>query len=150
MLFVQEAPFNNMWLMVMLIWVQTGFAMVILSAAIKAVPTELIEAAKVDGATDVAGVLADHACRRSHRPIGVVVTALFVTVMKVFDIVNAMTNGNFGTQVHRQPDVDQRAFGIIRPRARLGPRRDAVRLGHSRHVAQHPPHAECTSVRRPR
>ena len=52
MLFVQEAPFNNFWLMAMLIWIQTGFAMVILSAAIKAVPTELTEAAKVDGATE--------------------------------------------------------------------------------------------------
>ena len=51
-LFVQEGPFNNMWLMVVLIWVQVGFAMVILSAAIKAVPTELTEAAKVDGATE--------------------------------------------------------------------------------------------------
>ena len=46
--------------MVILIWIQTGFAMVILSAAIKAVPTELIEAARIDGATDVAGVLAGH------------------------------------------------------------------------------------------
>ncbi len=97
-LFVQEGPFNNMWLMVVLIWVQVGFAMVILSAAIKAVPTELTEAAKVDGATE------SQAFWRITMPqiaptIGVVVTALFVTVMKVFDIVYAMTNGNFGTQV---------------------------------------------------
>ncbi len=48
-----------MWLMVVLIWVQVGFAMVILSAAIKAVPTELIEAAKVDGATESQVFLAD-------------------------------------------------------------------------------------------
>ena len=52
-LFVQESPYNNFWLMVILIWIQVGFSMVILSAAIKAVPTELIEAAKIDGATDV-------------------------------------------------------------------------------------------------
>ena len=50
--FLQEPPFNNVFLMVILIWVQTGFAMVILSAAIKAVPTELVEAARVDGATE--------------------------------------------------------------------------------------------------
>ena len=50
-LFVQEQPFNSVWLMVILIWIQTGFAMVILSAAIKAVPDELLEAARVDGAT---------------------------------------------------------------------------------------------------
>jgi len=97
-LFIQEAPFNNMWLMVVLIWVQVGFAMVILSAAIKAVPTELTEAAKVDGATD-SQVFWRITLPQIGPTIGVVVTALFVTVMKVFDIVYAMTNGNFGTQV---------------------------------------------------
>jgi alpha-glucoside transport system permease protein len=97
-LFVQEAPFNNMWLMVVLIWVQVGFAMVILSAAIKAVPTELTEAAKVDGASD-SQVFWRITLPQIAPTIGVVVTALFVTVMKVFDIVYAMTNGNFGTQV---------------------------------------------------
>jgi alpha-glucoside transport system permease protein len=108
-LFVQEAPFNNMWLMVVLIWVQTGFAMVILSAAIKAVPTELTEAARVDGATD------SQTFWRITLPqiaptVGVVVTALFVTVMKVFDIVYAMTGGNFGTQVIAN-EMWIRAFG---------------------------------------
>ncbi len=97
-LFVQEHPFNNMWLMVVLIWVQTGFAMVILSAAIKGVPTELVEAAKVDGATD-AQVFWRITLPQIAPTIAVVVTALFVTVMKVFDIVYAVTNGNFGTQV---------------------------------------------------
>jgi alpha-glucoside transport system permease protein len=97
-LFIQEGPFNNMWLMVVLIWVQTGFAMVILSAAIKGVPTELIEAAKVDGATD-SQVFWKITMPQIAPTVGVVVTALFVTVMKVFDIVYAMTNGNFGTQV---------------------------------------------------
>ena len=97
-LFIQEGPFNNMWLMVVLIWVQTGFAMVILSAAIKAVPTELTEAAKVDGATE-SQVFWRITLPQIGPTVGVVVTALFVTVMKVFDIVYAMTNGNFGTQV---------------------------------------------------
>ena len=97
-LFVQEGPFNNMWLMVVLIWVQTGFAMVIFSAAIKAVPTELTEAAKVDGATDTQ-VFWRITLPQIAPTVGVVTTALFVTVMKVFDIVYAMTNGNFGTQV---------------------------------------------------
>jgi alpha-glucoside transport system permease protein len=97
-LFVQEGPFNNMWLMVVLIWVQTGFAMVILSAAIKAVPTELTEAAKVDGATE-SQVFWRITLPQIAPTIGVVITALFVTVMKVFDIVYAITNGNFGTQV---------------------------------------------------
>jgi alpha-glucoside transport system permease protein len=97
-LFVQEGPFNNMWLMVVLIWVQTGFAMVILSAAIKAVPTEFTEAAKVDGATD-SQIFWRITLPTIAPTLGVVITALFVTVMKVFDIVFAMTNGNFGTQV---------------------------------------------------
>ncbi len=97
-LFLQEGPFNNMWLMVVLIWVQTGFAMVILSAAIKGVPTELTEAAKVDGATD-SQVFWKITLPQIAPTVGVVITALFVTVMKVFDIVYAMTNGNFGTQV---------------------------------------------------
>jgi ABC-type sugar transport system permease subunit len=108
-LFIQESPFNNMWLMVVLIWVQTGFAMVILSAAIKAVPTELIEAAKIDGATE-SQVFWRITLPQIAPTVGVVITALFVTVMKVFDIVYAMTNGNFGTQVIAN-EMFQRAFG---------------------------------------
>ncbi|MEP1124919.1 MAG: ABC transporter permease subunit [Ilumatobacter sp.] len=96
--FVQESPWNSMFLMVVLIWIQTGFAMVILSAAIKAVPTELIEAAKVDGATD-SQVFWRVTLPQIAPTIGVVVTTIIVLVMKVFDIVNVMTNGNFETQV---------------------------------------------------
>jgi alpha-glucoside transport system permease protein len=96
--FVQESPFNSMFLMVVLIWIQTGFAMVILSAAIKAVPTELIEAAKVDGATS-SQVFWRVTLPQIAPTIGVVVTTIIVLVMKVYDIVNVMTNGNFETQV---------------------------------------------------
>ena len=97
-LFVQEGPFNNVWLMVVLIWIQTGFAMVILSAAIKAVPGDLIEAARVDGANDRQVFF--HVTLPTITPtISVIATALIVLVMKVFDIVRVMTNGNFGTQV---------------------------------------------------
>ena len=109
-LFVQEAPFNNMWLMVVLIWVQTGFAMVILSAANKAVPTELTEAAKMDGATE-SQIFWRVTLPQIMPTVGVVVTALFVTVMKVFDILHAMTNGSFGTQVIAN-EMFQRAFGF--------------------------------------
>ena len=97
-LFVQEGPFNNVWLMVVLIWIQTGFAMVILSAAIKAVPSDLIEAARVDGAND-RQVFFNVTLPTITPTISVIVTALIVLVMKVFDIVRVMTNGNFGTQV---------------------------------------------------
>ncbi len=96
--FIQDGPFNNMWLMVVLIWIQTGFAMVILSAAIKAVPTEYIEAAKVDGATD-SQVFWRITLPSISTTIGVVVTTLIVLVMKVYDIVQVLTNGNFGTEV---------------------------------------------------
>jgi alpha-glucoside transport system permease protein len=108
-LFIQEPPFNNMWMMVVLIWIQVGFAMVILSAAIKAVPTEIIEAATVDGATE-SQVFWRITLPQIAPTLGVVVTTLIVTVMKVFDIVYAMTNGNFGTQVIAN-EMFIRAFG---------------------------------------
>ena len=97
-LFVQEPPYNNFWLMVILIWIQTGFAMVILSAAIKAVPTELIEAAKMDGATE-SQIFWRVTLPQIATTIGVVVTTIIVLVMKVYDIVKVITNGQFGTQV---------------------------------------------------
>lgn len=106
--FVQDGPYNNFWLMVVLIWIQTGFAMVILSAAIKAVPTEYIEAARVDGATD-SQIFWRITLPQIGTTIGVVVTTLIVLVMKVYDIVKVMTNGNFGTQVLAN-DMFQQAF----------------------------------------
>ncbi|MCP3976928.1 MAG: sugar ABC transporter permease, partial [bacterium] len=106
--FVQNQPFNNIWLMVILIWIQTGFAMVILSAAIKAVPTELLEAARVDGATE-SQVFWRVTIPQISTTIGVVVTTLIVLVMKVYDIVKVVTNGNFGSQVLAN-DMFQNAF----------------------------------------
>ena len=97
-----------MWLMVVLIWMQTGFAMVILSAAIKAVPTEYIEAAKMDGAT-TSQIFWRITVPQIAPTIGVVVTTLIVTVMKVYDIIKVMTNGQFGTQVLAN-DMYQQAF----------------------------------------
>ena len=96
--FVQDSPFNNVWLMVILIWIQTGFAMVILSAAIKAVPAEFLEAARVDGATD-SQIFWRVVLPQIYPTIGVVVTTTIVVVMKVFDIVKVITNGQFDTQV---------------------------------------------------
>ena len=98
-LFLTERPFNNVWLMVILIWMQTGFAMVILSAAIKAVPTEFIEAAKVDGATD-AEIFFNVTLPQILPTVGVVVTTMIVQVTKVYDIVKvAGQNGIFGNDV---------------------------------------------------
>ena len=138
--FVQETPYNNFWLMVILIWIQVGFSMVILSAAIKAVPTELIEAAKIDGATD-SQVFWRVTLPQIATTIGVVVTTLIVLVMKVFDIVKVVTNGQFDTQVLAN-DMYQQAFNNIN----IGPRRrtgDAhLPVGPAGHVLQHPQNAE--------
>ena len=113
--FLAETPFNNMWLMVILIWIQTGFALVIFSSAIKAVPTELTEAAKIDGATE-SQVFWRVTLPQILPTIGVVVTTLIVLVMKVFDIVKVTTNGQFGTQVIANQMFDaisiQQNFGL--------------------------------------
>jgi alpha-glucoside transport system permease protein len=91
-------PWNNFFIMVIMIWIQTGFAMVVFSAAIKAVPAELMEAAMVDGANDLQ-VFWRITLPQIMPTVVVVVTTLIVTVMKVFDLVKATTNGNFGTDV---------------------------------------------------
>jgi alpha-glucoside transport system permease protein len=97
-LFLQNPPFNNVFLMIILVWIQTGFAMVILSAAIKSVPSEYVEAAKVDGATE-SQTFFNIVLPTILPTIGVVATTLIVLVTKVFDIVKVTTNGNFGTNV---------------------------------------------------
>ena len=95
---IQQAPWNTLFLIAIMIWIQTGFAMVVLSAAIKAVPTELLEAARVDGATDPQ-VFWRITVPQIRSTIAVVVTTLIITVLKVYDIVKVMTNGEFGTNV---------------------------------------------------
>jgi alpha-glucoside transport system permease protein len=91
-------PGNNFLLMVIMIWVETGFAMVVISAAIKAIPAEIIEAAQIDGAVGWS------LFRRVTVPLirgtlVVVLTTIMIIVLKVFDIVMTMTGGNFGTSV---------------------------------------------------
>lgn len=91
-------PLNTFLLMVIMIWVQTGFAMVILSAALKAVPDEIIEAARMDGATG-GRLLFFVTIPMIRNTLIVVLTTVMITTLKVFDIVRTMTGGNFGTQV---------------------------------------------------
>jgi alpha-glucoside transport system permease protein len=92
-------PWNNLLLMVIMVWMQTGFAMVVLSAAIKAVPDEIVEAARIDGASEL------QVFRRIIAPtilptIVVVGTYMVINAMKVFDIVFVMGNTEGrGTQV---------------------------------------------------
>ena len=126
--------------MVILIWIQTGFAMVILSAAIKAVPDEIIEAARVDGAT-TSQIFWRVTLPQIATTIGVVVTTLIVLVMKVFDIVKVVTNGNFDTQVLAN-DMFNQAFHVQQHRPRGGAGDHPVRLRAAGHDLQHPPDAE--------
>jgi alpha-glucoside transport system permease protein len=91
-------PWNNLLLMVILVWIQTGFAMVLLSAAIKGIPRDVIEAAELDGAggwkqfTNVTVPMI--------RPtLVVVLTTIMIATLKLFDIIQATTGGNFNTSV---------------------------------------------------
>jgi alpha-glucoside transport system permease protein len=88
---LQVKPWNNFMLMAIMIWIQTGFAMVVLSAAIKSVPDEIVEAARIDGASEL------QVFRRIIVPsilptIVVVTTYMVINALKVFDIVFVMGN----------------------------------------------------------
>ena len=89
---------NNFFLMVVLVWIQTGFAMVILSAALRGIPEETVEAAIVDGANPFQ-IFFKIKMPQIMGTIVVVWTTITITVLKVFDIVFAMTNGQWETQV---------------------------------------------------
>lgn len=92
-------PFwNNFFLMAVLIWIQTGFAMVILSAALRGIPEETIEAAILDGANPFQ-IFFKIKVPQIMGTIVVVWTTITIVVLKVFDIVFAMTNGQWETQV---------------------------------------------------
>mgnify|MGYP000533639348 CR=1 FL=1 len=92
-------PFwNNFFLMIILVWIQTGFAMVILSAALRGIPDETIEAAVLDGASGLQ-IFYKIMVPQIWGTIAVVWTTITILVLKVFDIVLAMTNGQWGTQV---------------------------------------------------
>ena len=94
-----QIPFwNNFFLMVILVWIQTGFAMVILSAALRGIPDETIEAAVLDGASGLQ-IFFRIMVPQIWGTIAVVWTTITILVLKVFDIVLAMTNGQWGTQV---------------------------------------------------
>lgn len=90
--------YNNFFLMVVLVWIQTGFAMVILSAALRGIPEETVEAAIVDGANPFQ-VFFKIKVPQIIGTIIVVWTTITLTVLKIFDIVFAMTNGQWETQV---------------------------------------------------
>lgn len=104
---VLQIPFwNNFFLMVILVWIETGFAMVLLSAALRSVPEETLEAARIDGANGIQ-IFFQIMIPQIMSTIFVVWTTIVIVVLKVFDIVLAMTNGNWNTQVMANYMFDQ-------------------------------------------
>jgi alpha-glucoside transport system permease protein len=95
---VEIAPWNNLFLILIVIWLQTGFSMVLFSAALKGIPEEILEAARVDGATEVQSFF------RIMIPsiLGTIITVwttIIIFTLKIFDVVWVMTGGQFGTHV---------------------------------------------------
>lgn len=93
-----QGRINSLLLMVIVIWLQAGFAMVLLSSAIKGVPEETIEAARLDGASERKTFFQVIVPQIRGTIIAVFVTIL-MTVMKLFDIIYAMTGGQYNTSV---------------------------------------------------
>jgi alpha-glucoside transport system permease protein len=96
--FLSNTSINNFMLIIVGIWMWTGFCMTILSSALKSVPNELLEAARIDGANEFQVFF------RVMLPIikptvVVVITTMVINVLKLFDIVYVMTGGNFETEV---------------------------------------------------
>lgn len=93
-----EPQINTVALIVVGVWMWTGFCMTILAAALRNVPTEMLEAARVDGATEWRvfwGIIIPTIM----PTITVVITTMVINVLKIFDIVYVMTGGNYGTEV---------------------------------------------------
>ena len=91
-------PWNNFFLIAIMIWMLTGFAMVVISAAVKGVPAELLEAARIDGANEIQtffGVIIPYI----QGTLITISTTVIIMVLKVFDIVYVMTNGQHETEV---------------------------------------------------
>ncbi|WP_225215232.1 carbohydrate ABC transporter permease [Cellulomonas avistercoris] len=96
--FLQDQPWNNLFLIVVMVWIQAGFAMTVLSAAVKAIPDDIVEAARLDGLHGLS--MFRYITVPSIRPaLVVVVTTIAMATLKVFDIVRTMTGGNFDTSV---------------------------------------------------
>lgn len=95
---IQKPWINNLCLIAVGVWVWTGFCMVVLSASYKSIPKQFLEAARVDGAGEW-GVFWKVILPLLMPTITVLATTMVVFVLKIFDIVYVMTNGNFGTEV---------------------------------------------------
>ena len=92
------SPWNNLFLVVIVLWLQTGYAMVLFSAAIKGVPEDLLEAARVDGANEIE-IFTRIIIPNILGTIITVTTTIIIFTLKIFDVVWVMTGGQFGTDV---------------------------------------------------
>jgi alpha-glucoside transport system permease protein len=95
---LQQPPWNNFLLIIIMVWLQTGYTMVILSSAIKGIPSELLEAARVDGANEFR-IFFNIIIPTIKGTIITVATTILIFSLKLFDIVRVMTGGNYGTNV---------------------------------------------------
>jgi len=91
-------PGNNLFLIAVYIWMWTGFCMVILSAALKGVPVEILEAARMDGANELA-IFFRIILPLISPTVAVVATTMVINLLKIFDIIYVMTGGFYGTNV---------------------------------------------------
>jgi alpha-glucoside transport system permease protein len=93
-----SAPMNNFFLILIFVWLQTGFSLVVLSAALKGVSDEIKEAARIDGAKEFT-ILMRIILPSIYGSIITVSTTIMLAALKSFDIVYSMTNGLYGTEV---------------------------------------------------
>lgn len=95
---LQNPVFNNFALIIIYTWMWTGFSMVIISAALKGIPDDVIEAAKMDGANRVT-MFWRIMVPMIAPTLGVVTTTMIINILKIFDIIYVETGGNYGTNV---------------------------------------------------
>lgn len=95
---VEIAPWNNLFLIVIVVWLQAGFSMVLFSAALKGIPEELLEASRIDGANEFQ-IFFRIMIPYIRGTIIAVWTTIIIFTLKIFDVVWVMTGGQFGTHV---------------------------------------------------
>lgn len=95
---VDVSPWNNLFLIVIVVWLQAGYSMVLFSAALKGIPDELLEASRIDGATEIQ-IFFKIMIPYIRGTIIAVWTTVVIFTLKIFDVVWVMTGGQFGTHV---------------------------------------------------
>lgn len=92
-------PSQNNWALIIVgVWMWTGFCMIILSAGLKGIPTSVLEAARIDGANEL-NIFFKIILPLLKSTVTVVATTMIINVLKIFDIIYVMTNGALGTEV---------------------------------------------------